>query len=377
LRFNANQCRLSAMKLTAMVKLQPTAAQRALLYETLTCANAACNAISREAWASKTFGRWSLHDKLYARLRAESELAAQVVVRCLAKVVDAYKADHSTPRQFRKLGAIPYDSRVLSYRLSDQTVSIWLLGGRQSIRVAAGDHHRALLAHQQGESDLVYRKGAFYLYATCELPAGDPLDATGWLGVDLGIVNLATDSDGETFSGSTIHNVRGRHRRLRRRLQRKRTLGARRRLRQLAGQERRFAAHTNHTISKRLVDKARRHSLGIALEDLSGIRERVTVQRAQRSTLHTWSFFQLRAFLDYKAQRAGIPLVAVDPRNTSRTCPACGCVEPANRRSQALFLCVQCGFAAHADHVAAVNIARRANADRGAAVDRPYYSDGG
>ena len=117
---------------------------------------------------------------------------------------------------------------------------------------------------------------------------------------------------------------------------------------------------TNHCISKKLVAKAKDTNRAIALEDLRGIRQRVTVRRSQRATLHSWAFFQLRSFVTYKAKGAGVPVFLVDPRNTSRTCPACGHVDKANRLSQSKFSCVVCGFAGLADQIAAINIGRRA-----------------
>ncbi|MER3403220.1 MAG: transposase, partial [Armatimonadota bacterium] len=75
---------------------------------------------------------------------------------------------------------------------------------------------------------------------------------------------------------------------------------------------------------------------------------------------------QLRSFIEYKARLAGVPVVIVGPRNTSRTCPACGHVAKANRPTQAQFRCVECGFAGPADTIAARNIASRA------VVMRPY-----
>jgi transposase len=75
--------------------------------------------------------------------------------------------------------------------------------------------------------------------------------------------------------------------------------------------------------------------------------------------------FQLRAFIAYKARAAGVRLVLVDPAYTSQTCSRCGHCERANRKSQAKFLCVSCGFSAHADVNAAVNIAVRTGAMKG------------
>jgi putative transposase len=115
----------------------------------------------------------------------------------------------------------------------------------------------------------------------------------------------------------------------------------------------------NHRISKQLVAKAKDTNRAIALEDLQGIRSRITVRRSQRATLHSWAFYQLRTFVEYKARRVGIPVILVDPRNTSRTCPVCGHVDKANRPNQSTFSCVFCGFAGLADHIAAINIGRR------------------
>ncbi len=84
------------------------------------------------------------------------------------------------------------------------------------------------------------------------------------------------------------------------------------------------------------------------------------VRRAQRYERHAWAFFQLRAYIACKAAQAGVPVILVDPRNTSRTCSTCGHCEKANRHSQASFRCCRCGFARNADHNAAINIAYRA-----------------
>src|SRR5215467_13745664 len=87
---------------------------------------------------------------------------------------------------------------------------------------------------------------------------------------------------------------------------------------------------------------------GIALEDLTGIRDRVRLRRPQRVTLHSWAFHQLGQFIAYKAARAGLVLVQVDPAYTSQGCSQCGHVAKANRPNQSTFRCTSCGFAEHA-----------------------------
>src|SRR4029450_11633718 len=98
---------------------------------------------------------------------------------------------------------------------------------------------------------------------------------------------------------------------------------AKRLLRRRRRREARFAADTNHVIAKRIVAAAERTGRGIALEDLTGIRDRVRLRRPQRATLHTWAFHQLGRFLAYKARRAGAVVVHVEPAYTSQTCARC------------------------------------------------------
>jgi IS605 OrfB family transposase len=116
----------------------------------------------------------------------------------------------------------------------------------------------------------------------------------------------------------------------------------------------------NHGISKKLVASATDTLRGIALEDLEGIRKRTPFRQAQRAKMSGWAFAQLRGFVEYKAQLAGIPVVLVDPKHTSQQCSACHHIQRANRRSQALFSCRACGYTAHADFNAALNIRFRA-----------------
>lgn len=67
-----------------------------------------------------------------------------------------------------------------------------------------------------------------------------------------------------------------------------------------------------------------------------------------------------------KAESAGRLVIAVNPRNTSRTCPECGYCGPENRITQADFCCVSCGYAGHADLVGARNVLRAGLALRAA-----------
>jgi putative transposase len=346
------------VKLIVQLKLVTTPGDHAALMATLERANDAANAISQVAWETRTFGQFALHKACYHDIRARFDLSAQLVVRINAKVTDAYKLDRKQLRTFQRRGSIAYDDRILRY--SQDRVSIWTVEGRRAMPFVCNDRARHLLAFRQGESDLVYRDGSWYLFAIVnveEPPIGEP---SGFLGIDLGIKNIAADSDGTLYAGGKLRRYRKRCRRTRRRLQALRTRAAKRLLAKRRRKERRHATHVNHCISKKIVAAAEGTGRGVGVEDLTGIRDRTTVCRTGRAEHSGWAFHQLRTFLEYKCAAKGVACVAVDARNTSRTCPACGCVDKRNRPSQAEFRCIQCALEGHADLIAALEVARRA-----------------
>jgi putative transposase len=356
------------MKLTAVAKLLPTTEQRQALLSTMERVNEACDWLAEQAFKLQTANKIQLQHLHYRDLRERFGLSAQMAVRTISKVVEVYKRDKTKLCHFKPHGAVAYDQRIMSFKAMDR-VSLLTLAGRVLVPFVAGAYHRSRLEGVRGQADLVYRKGKLYLYVTVEVPDEAQVEPEAWLGVDLGIRNLAVDSDGEQHSGAVVEAVRSRTLKLRGALQRRGTKSAKRHLKKLSGKEARFRSNVNHTISKRIVRKAKDTSRGVAIEDLKGIRERTTVRKAQRAEHGGWAFFQLRSFIEYKGKLAGVSVVAVDPHNTSRTCPRCGNVDKANRRSQAEFQCTSCGYEAHADFVGATNIAHRAS------VNAPIVSD--
>ena len=356
------------MKLIATVKLIVVPEQKTALLATMRTFNEACSWLAERAFELQSADKFKLQKLYYAEIRTRFGLSAQHTVRAISKVSEVYKRDRSRLCKFKALGAIPYDQRLYTFKHGIDLLSLLTTSGRITVPCVVGEYHRARLEGVRGQADLVFRHGKFFLFVTVEVPDGSPVDPKGWLGIDLGIRNLAVDSDGQMHSGEKTLSVRSRIGKLRTSLQRRGSKSAKRHLRKLSGRERRFHAHTNHELSKQLVRKAKDTGRGIALEDLNGIRDRVTVRRAQRTHLHGWSFFQLRAFLEYKSRLSGVTLVLVDPRNTSRTCPECKCIDRANRKTQAEFVCTRCGYSEHADIVGARNIATRA------AVKRPTVS---
>jgi putative transposase len=369
------------VKLVVQVKLLPDAVQSSALAATLHACNAAASRVAEVAFEHGVFREYELRKHTYGDLRSQG-LGAQAAQHVIKKVADACttlrasirngnlgpegakrraKAE-SKPVSFRLAAAQPFDDRCLSWNHDAGTVSIWTTAGRlKNMRFVGGvEQLKVLREYRRGESDLVLRDGKWLLIATCEIPEKPEFEPVDWLGVDRGIVNLATTSDGDNHSGRRLGRYRRWHARKRAELQTKRTKSATRRLKRRANKEARHATHVNHRVANEIVAVAERTGRGIALEELGGIRDRVTVSRHQRATLSSWPFHQLGEFLRYKARRAGVPVVEVDPCYTSQMCPRCGHTARNNRPTRDAFRCRRCGLAGPADHVAAVNVARRA-----------------
>ncbi|MFE5021062.1 RNA-guided endonuclease InsQ/TnpB family protein [Streptomyces sp. NPDC056690] len=370
------------MKLTVQVKLLPTPVQAAALEETLHACNQAATWVSSVAFEKDVKRNFALREHTYMAVKDRWGLGAQAAQHVIKKTCDAYRTLKANlkagnlgrptskryrratekPVAFRLVGAQPYDDRMLSWQYAERTVSIWTLSGRMKgvVFTAAPEHVARLALCRRGESDLLSRDGMWFLTATCEVPEAElNTSVVEFLGVDLGIVNIATTSDGQIMAGRRLNRGRLREGVLRQKLQKKNTPSAKRRLKKRRRKEARRARDINHKIAKHVVAEAERTGRGIALEDLTGIRARVRLRKPQRATHSSWAFAQLGAFIAYKARRAGVPVVFVDPAYTSQQCCACGHIDKVNRASQALFICRNCGVVAHADRNASHNIAAR------------------
>jgi putative transposase len=352
------------MVLTAEIKLMPTREQAAELSATLKRTNEACNAIAAFAFDEQIFSQFDIHRARYLHFKGLYELPSQLTIRCIGKVAYSYRIKRQKQRHFRPLSALPYDARCLSFKPAQQTVSLRTLHKRQTISYVMGDHARALMKYQKGECDLCTRNGDWYLKVSCQVPEADMQDFTAMLGIDLGICQIATTSNGIGYSGAQIEKVRKKYQHRRTTLQKVGTKSAKRRLKKIAGKEKRFRKDINHVISKQIVTEAERTGRGIVLENLKGIRDRLRVKKADRARFSGWSFSQLRLFITYKAQRSGIPVVLVNPKYTSQCCNACLHIEKGNRKSQAEFKCRQCGHEDNADINAAKNIQLLARPDK-------------
>jgi len=352
------------MILTLQIKLLPSEPQAEALLDTIKEANAACNNISDVVWAEKVFNQFKIHQKTYYPIKDRFNLSAQVIVRCISKVANAYKLDRKTKRVFRLLGGITYDSRILSYKTEKSIASIWTTNGRQKIPFVC--HNLNYLPYIKGEADLVYKNNKFYLFQAVEVPGQDIRDVEEFIGVDFGINNIVALSDGQVISSKWINEYRLKRGKVRGSIQSKGTRSARRLLKRLSGKEKTTAKLINHTLSKRIIEKAVTEGKGIAIENLKGIRNALNkFGKKQRGLYNKWSFHQLRQFLEYKAALYGVKLSVVNPAYTSQACHKCHVI--GNRKGK-VFTCKTCG-SMDADVNAAINISTL-----GMIVDHPEKS---
>lgn len=352
------------MNLTIKIKLFPTGEQAKILLQTIRETNAICNIISDITWGNKKFGQFDIHHNVYHKLRASTNFSAQMLVRCVSKVADAYKVSKKIKSFFKPLGSIAYDNRILSFKPCN-TISIWSIEGRLKIPFIC--HNEDQFKYVHGEGKLFYKKGKFYILQKISIPEPDSVKVTDFIGCDFGQVDVCTLSDGTNFNSKQLKKVRKKYSKVRASVQAKGTKSSRRLLKRLSGRERRFVSINNHYISKQIVQKAVSENKGIAIEDLTHIRKNAKPKsKAQKIELNRWSFYQLRQHLTYKAKLSGVKIFAIPPAYTSQMCNNCFYI---GDRKGKRFICTNCGNISDADHNAAKNIAAW-----GCAVNQPESS---
>jgi len=194
---------------------------------------------------------------------------------------------------------------------------------------------------------------------------------------DMGVKRFATLSNGDFVEPlNAFKQEQEKLAKLQRKLarQKKGSRNSRKTKRKIARLHRYIADSRRDFLHKTSTKIAKNHSI-ICVEDLKvsnmsasarGTKESPGKNVKQKSGLNRsildqgwYGFFQM---LSYKLEQRGGKLIKVDPRNTSRTCPRCGLASAENRKSQATFACIGCGYRSNADEVGAINILRAGRA---------------
>ena len=176
------------------------------------------------------------------------------------------------------------------------------------------------------------------------------------MGIDLGILVPAvakTESGKVKFFGNGRQNkfYKRKYKSRRRKLGKLKKLSA---IKKLNNKEQRYMDDQDHKVSRQIVNFAKSNNVKtIRLECLEGIRNTTKISRKNKGNLHSWSFYRLAQYIQYKANLEGIKVEFVDPKYTSQKCPICGEKHKAKGRS---YVCGDCGFKTHRDLVGATNI---------------------
>ncbi|WP_017662675.1 RNA-guided endonuclease InsQ/TnpB family protein [Baaleninema simplex] len=351
--------------LTVVCQLKATAEQSAALLRVAQAFAAACNltnSVVRPAVTSKT----TIQSLVYRQLRESFGLSANLAVRACARVAANRKTAKAKGREVNafKPTSVDYDARVFSFREDDWTVSLSTTSGRVRVPIVAAPYQKGKLSEQKPTSAQLckHRDGLYYLHIQVKRSAPEMCDSQSAVGVDLGRRDIAVTSKGQRWNGKDIQEKRDKYARVRASLQKKASKGtrstrrrARQVLKRLSGKERRYQQWLNHNISRQIVDFAKQQGLFIAIEDLSGIRERTNQQprnQTERRRSNSWAFYQLRQFLSYKGITEGVLVLAVPPAYSSQTCHHCLHIHPVKGKSYRqgkTFRCGNCGWLGDAD----------------------------
>ncbi|MEG4120979.1 transposase [Microcoleus sp. N9_B4] len=371
--------------LTVSCKLQVTPEQSLKLDATLQAFANACEYVNQTVPPTLT-NELAMQSLVYHDVRDMFGLSAQLAIHAIRRVSGNRKTAKKDGKPVIRFAptSVTYDTRIFSFREKDWTVSLTTTGGRERFALAIGNYQLGLLKGQNPKTATLCKRknGSYYLNIQLESQPAEPPPSNQVLGCDLGRTDIAVTSDGDTFSGKQITKVRNHYAKLRANIQRKATKGTRstrRRcrelLKRLSGKEKRFQTLVNHTISHRIVTKAKNKNQVIALEDLTGIRERTNQQprsKKERRLSNSWAFFQLRQFLIYKAIKHSVKILLVEPRYTSQMCHKCNHINPVkgeSYRNGKKFACGHCGWKGDADLNGSKNIAAI-----GAFVNKPEGS---
>jgi IS605 OrfB family transposase len=236
------------------------------------------------------------------------------------------------------------------------TFPVWLNGKSTRILVKAviTDRQENLLTNKLGTLRITKKLSKYIAQIAVDV---EPIQSTGTIamGIDLGlkIPAVAVTENGKTkFCGNGRQNkyFKRKHRATRKKLGK---LKKQKAINKLDNKEQRWMQDTDHKVSRQLVNFAVNNNVSIIrLEKLAGIRHTARTSRKNEKNLHTWSFYRLANFIEYKAILKGIKVEYVNPKYTSQTCPTCG---EKNKAKDRKYQC-GCGFKKHRDMVGAINI---------------------
>lgn len=355
------------MDRTIRVLLQPSPEQAEALAETTRQFSGAFNAICTYGWKSRERNGVTLHHQTYRTMKGQYQaLVSDLHIQARVKATEAVRSALTILKKGRKVSmpqshACPPRFNVHTFKVhwEGRAVRLSTTAGRTTIPFHLPSYAERYAGGKVCTADLVFRNGHWWLHMVVSILAPEIAPVEAVVGVDLGLAQPAVTSTARFLGKSAWCNTEAKRFKLRRALQKNGSKSAKRHLRKLRGKTLRFRQDCDHVLSKQVVQAVPPGGT-IVLENLKNIRSRMRVRHGiQSRRIHSWSFAQLRSFIEYKAEESGCTVAGVDPRHTSQACSHCGHIARNNRRSRAWFQCRACGFQLHADLNGARNIAAK------------------
>jgi len=308
-------------------------------------------------YENKTFNKNKLNKGTYRTVREKIPTLPSALVQTARDTAsEALKATNLEKKIRRKSLSIRYDNRTFKFYSDTHTVSLTTVHGRLVYPVA----HSPLIDKYRGEytnAQVVIdeKRAKIIIMIQVKIPDKEMVkkEEVKVLGIDRGIKNIAVLSNNAFFNSKHLREVKGRYQYLRRKLQHLGTRSAKRKLKKIAGRERRFVRDVNHVISKQIVSLPYDVFVLEALEPAK--MKRTEKGKKFRKKLGFWSPAELQNFIEYKAEDLGKTVIYVNPKHTSQKCSRCGYINKRNRDG-AEFKCKNCGFELNADLNASRNI---------------------
>ncbi len=338
------------MRLVATIKVK-VAKNSELLEMSKTFLKSVQYAIEK-GFENKISNRFKLHHLVYKDLR--KLLPSNFASMAIAKASANLKSVKLKKKPVMKFCPIIFDRKLFTFSFEKVRLATFNYRQRKDIPIEIPEYYWKYLDWRYQTLEVVEdEKGRMFFHITFSREVPTPSTSCGneKLGVDLGVNNLAVCSNGRVFKGYKTKIIQYQY--LRRKLQRKGTKSAKRKLKAISGRQKRYMCWINHNVSKEIVSSAD----VIVLENLKGIRKRRNKYMGKRLNrwLNIWSFCQLQTFIKYKAEKEGKVVHFVPPYMTSQICSNCG--EIGSRYCDS-FSCPSCGFSSQSDFNASCNLRR-------------------
>lgn len=362
------------MQLSETIKLYPTKYQKTLITQTMTEYIDTVNSLVSDAVCGHSIAKTTTAD---VNANLPSALINQCIRDARSIARKHYKYCHKAVLKKRSLAKKGSNIRVTApnlpvlkkpccfinnqnFKVKDTNIEFpVMIGGkskRLSVKTKMTEKQQSIFVSAKlGTMRIVVKGNQIVAQIAYEVVEPSYVDEGNVMGVDLGIKCPAVSycSDGTVkFYGNGRKNkyMRRHYAYLRKKLQSKKKVSA---VKRINNKEQRIMKDIDHKISHDIVATAVEHNVKvIKLEQLLNIRSTTRTSRKNNHSLHTWSFYRLAQFIEYKAKLAGIKVEYVNPSYTSQKCPICGNIHHAQDRA---YRC-RCGFHTHRDLLGAINI---------------------